>query len=74
MCGIYGSNSRDHFYDLYLLNRNRGTYGCGHYYFRDNTSHVLYSNEELSLDDIPKNMNYYLGHNRAPTSETKIYS
>lgn len=74
MCGIYGSNSRDRFYDLYLLNRSRGTYGSGHYCFNDNTSYAIYSNKELSLNDIPKDMKYYLGHNRAPTSESKAYS
>jgi predicted glutamine amidotransferase len=71
MCGIFGSNSREQFYTLYTLNRSRGSYSFGCYYFNNNISGSFWTNkQELALEDFPSNMNYYLGHVRAPTTET----
>ena len=74
MCGIFGSNSRDRFYDLYVLNRDRGAYSSGIYCYRGTSSCVLKTDEELTIDDIPADMEYYLGHNRAPTASATIYT
>jgi len=73
MCGIFGSNSRDRFYDLYLLNRSRGSYGSGIYCYSGSTSFLYKTNKDITIDDIPPNMEYYLGHNRAPTDNTSFF-
>ena len=74
MCGIFGSNNKTSFFDLYQLNRSRGSYSSGFFCYRNSTSVVFKTNEELTINDIPDNMDYYLGHNRAPTSETDVFS
>lgn len=71
MCGIFGSNDREQFFTLYKLNHKRGSYSYGCYYFNDSTSGGLWTNkQDITLEDIPDNMNYYLGHVRSPTSST----
>lgn len=74
MCGIFGSNTKTSFYDLYLLNRSRGSYSSGFYCYRGNTTVVYKTNEAITLNDIPDNMEYYLGHNRAPTDGTSLFT
>ena len=74
MCGIFGSNDREQFYTLYTLNRDRGSYSFGFYYFNDNTSGSQWTNKtKINIEDIPADMQYYLGHVRAPTSETNSF-
>ena len=74
MCGIFGSNNKSSFYDLYQLNRSRGSYSHGFYCYRGGTDVVYKTNEELTLNDIPDNMDYYLGHNRAPTDGSTSFA
>lgn len=69
MCGIFGSNDREQFLTLYKLNHSRGSYSYGCYYFDDNSSGGLWtSRQDISIQDLPEGMNYYLGHVRSPTS------
>ena len=69
MCGIFGSNDREQFLTLYKLNHKRGSYSYGCYYFNDSNSGGLWTNKQnITLEDIPDNMHYYLGHVRSPTS------
>jgi glucosamine 6-phosphate synthetase-like amidotransferase/phosphosugar isomerase protein len=74
MCGIFGSNNKNSFFDLYQLNRSRGSYSSGVFCFRDSTSVVYKTNKAITFNDIPDNMDYYLGHNRAPTIETTSFA
>lgn len=74
MCGIFGSNTREQFYELYKLNRSRGSYSSGIYCYRGAYSFVAKTDEEISFESLPDNMEYYLGHNRAPTAETSIFT
>lgn len=75
MCGIFGSNDREQFLTLYKLNHSRGSYSFGCYYFSNNTSGGLWtSKQNITMEDIPDNMNYYLGHVRSPTSSTDNFS
>ena len=60
MCGIFGSNNKSSFYDLYQLNRSRGSYSHGFYCYRGGTDVVYKTDQELALNDIPDNMEYYL--------------
>ena len=74
MCGIFGSNFKTSFFDLYNLNLSRGSFSTGIYCHSANKSITLYTKEKLSLRDIPDDMEYYFGHNRAPTGDSTFFS
>ena len=74
MCGIFGSNFKTSFFDLYNLNLARGNFSTGVYCSSPNRCVTIHTKDELTLKDIPDNMDYYFGHNRAPTDDTTSFT
>jgi glucosamine 6-phosphate synthetase-like amidotransferase/phosphosugar isomerase protein len=74
MCGIFGSKNKNTFLDLYNLNKERGDFSYGGYYFSNNHSYLFRSKSgPVSIEDLPE-ADYYLGHTRAPTGSQAPFS
>lgn len=75
MCGIYGSSDRDIYLTLQKLNKTRGS---------KVTSNFLLMDDGFEIHKIPKTarnykfprkkINFYLGHNQAPTSSVRTFN
>jgi len=68
MCGIYGNLDYAEFYRLYKLNQSRGSYSTGFLLTDIDEYEIKKTSEEISYYPIAQK-NYYLGHNRAPTTD-----
>jgi glucosamine 6-phosphate synthetase-like amidotransferase/phosphosugar isomerase protein len=68
MCGIYGNINHAEFYRLYKLNKSRGSYSTGFLFIDNKEYEVKKTNEDVSYYPIALKK-YYLGHNRAPTTD-----
>lgn len=70
MCGIYSSINYAEFHRLYKLNQSRGSYSTGFLLVGDNEYEIKKTSEEIHYYPIAQK-NYYLGHNRAPTTDER---
>ena len=75
MCAIYGTASREEFFKLYELNKDRGGTAftfCG--IKRNEELHVV-KNKLPDLDILyERDWDYYLAHDQAPTSSVRKFS
>jgi glucosamine 6-phosphate synthetase-like amidotransferase/phosphosugar isomerase protein len=70
MCGIYGNLNYAEFYRLYKLNQSRGSYSTGFLLTGESEYEIKKTSEEISYYPIAQKK-YYLGHNRAPTTDDR---
>jgi glucosamine 6-phosphate synthetase-like amidotransferase/phosphosugar isomerase protein len=68
MCAIYGSNDQEKLYKLYKANQNRGNYSTGLAFLKDNDIVIHKGLSEGFIFKIFEEATYYIGHNRAPTT------
>jgi len=68
MCGIYGNINYAEFYQLYKANQSRGSHSTGFLMLDENGYEIKKTLEDISYYPIAQKK-YYLGHNRAPTTD-----
>ena len=78
MCAIYGTASREEFFKLYELNKDRGGFAfsfCGIKNTINNQSIFVFKNKLADLDLLyQEDWDYYLAHDQAPTGSVRKYS
>ena len=74
MCAIYGTASREEFFKLYELNKDRGGFAfsfCG----IKNHDIFVFKNKLADLDLLyQEDWDYYLAHDQAPTGSVRTYN
>jgi predicted glutamine amidotransferase len=74
MCAIYGTPSREEFFKLYELNKDRGGFAfsfCG----IKNHDIFVFKNKLADLDLLyQEDWDYYLAHDQAPTGSVRTYN
>jgi len=68
MCGIYSNLNYAEFYRLHKLNQSRGSYSTGFLLIDNKEYEIKKTLEDVSYYPIAQKK-YYLGHNRAPTTD-----
>tara|TARA_R110000851_G_scaffold37409_5_gene96609 strand:+ start:837 stop:1484 length:648 start_codon:yes stop_codon:yes gene_type:complete len=74
MCAIYGTASREEFFKLYELNKDRGGFAFS---FSGIKNHEIFvfKNKLADLDLLyQEDWDYYLAHDQAPTGSVRKYS
>lgn len=73
MCGIFGSFDKKNFFELYKKNLDRGDYSFGICCVNEIETFILKKKGRMKLSDVSEDMNFFLGHTRAPTVATSEF-